>query len=229
MGDVKDRSEGQAAQAGGAAMGALIGISLGGPFGALAGAVLAPAMQRLVARSLAEFHRRGDILTDSAAKTSGMTAEQVSARVTDDIHLQPLVFEILDVAARTNNDEKLRVLGRVLGQAVVSGDSDEAKMITRTLRDLEPTHVAVLGRFPRDLPTDDEDHGQTRTHAQVKEDNPEIPGAVVDAAMGALVRHSLVVQLSVLWNGHPSYQLTGFGRAMLEAFEKVRDDDVSTG
>jgi hypothetical protein len=109
MGDVKDRNDGQAAEAGGAAMGALIGISLGGPFGALAGVALTPAMQRLVAKSLAEFHRRGDILTDSAATTSGMTAEQVSARVTDDIDLQPLVFEILDVAARTNNDEKLRM------------------------------------------------------------------------------------------------------------------------
>jgi hypothetical protein len=87
----------------------------------------------------------------------------------------------------------------------------------------------VLGRFPRDVPQNDEDHEQTRTHAQAKEDNPEIQGTVVDAAMGTLVRHSLAVQLSVTWNGHPSYQLTDFGRALLEAFEHVRDNVVTTG
>lgn len=91
-----------AAESIGAVLGGLVGMSVAGPPGALAGAAAAPWASKWVARSLEEFRTRGETLGDAAAAAAHMEQDEVVKKALEDPGLDPLVRAILDAAARTD-------------------------------------------------------------------------------------------------------------------------------
>jgi hypothetical protein len=71
-------------------------------------------MERLVAKSVDEFRRRGDVLAEAASASSGLRQDEVVERLLQSVEIQPLVARVLDAAACTNSTDTLRLLGVVL-------------------------------------------------------------------------------------------------------------------
>jgi hypothetical protein len=194
-------------------MGALIGLALGGPFGAVVGAALTPPMERLVKKSLAEFTRRGEVMAEAAAAASGLSEDEVTEVLVDDVELQPLLINIMDAAARTNNTQTLRAFGALLGEAVSTRPRrlDEQQLIVSALRDLGDPHVRVLEILEK-LPVP-ESPTMGWTADLVVAAATDLTAGGAEAALSGLVRHGLVRSTS-LWAAI-GFELTSFGRAML--------------
>ena len=130
----------------GAVLGGLVGMSVGGPPGAVVGAAVAPWASAWVARSLEEFQARGATLGEAAAAAARLEQDEVVKKALEDPGLDPLVREILDAAARSDQIAALRVLGAILGDRTANGAPkiDEDVLITRAIAELQAPHIAVM-------------------------------------------------------------------------------------
>jgi len=163
-------------------------------------------------------------MADAAAQVSGVAREELVALVVNHLEIQPLVLQILDVAARTNSTETLAALGAVLGDAAVVHHRtlDENVVIAAALRDLGPVHVRLLDvmtRTPADVLGDNPNTAWTG--AKVRMALPDLAPSLVQGALGGLIRHGLV-NITSPWSA-VGYEMSDFGRAMLGVFAASRD------
>ncbi len=194
---------------------ALIGLSVGGPVGALAGGALTPVAEELVRRSWMEiFADRGKVLERAAEHAAGRPAPVVVESVLAERRLQPLLLNILDVAARTDNQQKLATLGHILGEQVGRCPRAlEEALIVSALRDLEAPHVRLLDILKDKWVHDETGRPQDYWPGRALERAATgLTSALTYGALGGLVRHGLARSHTLL--GSVSYTLTDFGRAM---------------
>jgi hypothetical protein len=220
----RDR-RGLIAETGGAVLGGLMGLILVGPLGtsggAVAGAGLAPVLERWVAKMIPELTRRGEVLSVAAATSSGFDAEQVVVRLLDSVEVQPLVIRILDAASRTNSDEILRLLGGVLGASVTDRPRkvDEDLMLVDGIKDLTPGHLRVLEVLEQ--PADPTASKHVSTLGSVTEAiGSAMSVAAIEAALAGIVARGLA-ETGTLYGGPIGYSLSEFGKALLDAARRA--------
>jgi hypothetical protein len=127
--------------------GALVGLALGGPEGALAGAALEPVLEQVVSEALTRRRERAQRALAVAASTASMTPEELLDRILRDERLLDLAAAVVAAASETMVEAKIRALGRALATGALAVDDaivDEQRFLVDILADLEAPHVRVL-------------------------------------------------------------------------------------
>lgn len=140
----------------GAFLGALIGIAMGGPFGALLGGVTAAAVPEII-KAVDSYQQRvgqsASLVESHTAKLTGLSPVDLHLWAVGDDQRLRLVAATVQAAFSTLDKTKLRALARVLAEAVEDDAKlDLATLITASLADLEPAHVRVLRAFCTETP-----------------------------------------------------------------------------
>lgn len=234
-----DRGE-MASKALGATLAAILGAATG-PLALFTTAAIAPLMTRMAELIFAEWARKNDVVVATALQTSGLGPDEFSGILAGDPELMGLTQRILGAASITGSEDKLRILGQLLGGASRGERLDETSLIVAALTDLEPPHIAVLNILARPAPDEEE---QRRTTAgtlgggmrispertgdepvswaagawlpsHIQDELPLAPGFVL-GCLSVLTRHNLTRTLAT-YGGGQRFQITDFGRAMLDA------------
>ncbi len=182
---------------------ALVGLVMGGPAGAIAGAVAGPALEHLAKEALALRYRRGERAYEQAANEARLTPEELLGRILADEHLLDLAADVVAAASQTHLDAKIRVLGRALAAGVLAADGavvDEQRLIVGMLADLEVPHVRVLAQLLKQNESRDivrrTETGEVRTTWPYGDLGKALPGfeRVVEPVMAVLIAHGLAAQ-----------------------------------
>jgi hypothetical protein len=214
-----------AAETAGATMGALVGYTVGGydvgsQVGAIAGAAVTPFLERWASLCIAEFGRRGPLVVEAAAASSGLPDGEVLECVVSDPRMQPLVSRILEAVAHTDSQEKLRLFGTVLGEAISNRPNrlDEAFLIVGALDELEAVHLRVMEVLEQEQPAGQDDWSDNLIAEQLV----GVSSVGRQGGLAALVRHGLVMTYPRMYPsyGLPVYELSDFGRALLHVMRK---------
>jgi len=232
----------------GATLAAMLGAATG-PLAPFTAAAVAPLTTRMTELMFAELGRKSNMVTAAALQASGLGPDEFRDVLADDPAVMGLAQRILWVASITGDEHKLRVLGGLLGGAVACrGDKlDETGLIVTALADIDAPHTAVLDVLTRSAPDDDEQRrratgssGSSSTGynipsfrmgtdlmmctagawlpEQIQTELPIQPGFVF-ACLSVLTRHGLARSLGT-YGGAQRFQITDFGRAMLEAMSQ---------
>jgi len=135
--------------------GALVGLAIGGPAGAVVGAATEPALEQLVSAALALRRRRGERAYEVAADEAGMSPDELLRSILGDERLLDLAVAVVTAAAETALDAKINALGRALATGATAADDavvDEQRLLVRILADLEAPHIRVLVQLARPHP-----------------------------------------------------------------------------
>jgi hypothetical protein len=127
--------------------GALVGLALGGPGGAVVGAAVEPMLELIVSETLARRRDRGQRALAVAAAEAAMTPEELLQRIVRDERLLDLAAAVVAAASETMVEAKIRTLGRALAKGARASDDavvDEQRFLVDTLADLEAPHIRVL-------------------------------------------------------------------------------------
>jgi hypothetical protein len=130
--------------------GALVGLALGGPEGALASAAIEPVLEQVVSETLARRRARGRRALAVAASSAGVTPEELLERILHDEKLLDLAAAVVAAASETMVEAKIRTLGRALATGALALDDavvDEQRFLVDILADLEAVHVRVLNQL----------------------------------------------------------------------------------
>jgi hypothetical protein len=145
--EVTKRPQEAAAQA----AGALLGLVIGGPAGALIGAASGPLLVPFAERIWAEFRgdaqARGGVVVGVAAHERGVDLQQLLEQVLAGSEAQQLLAGLaIQAASQTTSHDKIRALGRALANGLVDDEAvvDEQLLLVRALEDLEAPHIGVL-------------------------------------------------------------------------------------
>lgn len=136
-------------QAGGSASGALIGLAIGGPPGAAAGAFLAPAGSVVAALAHEALRRRRQRATEvfaEAAALRSQSPDDFGDQLCVDEPSFEFAMEILTSAAEEPLAEKRRAYARLLGnpEATEQVAPNFALLLARALAAMDETHVNIL-------------------------------------------------------------------------------------
>jgi hypothetical protein len=213
--------------------GALVGGGyqlLGGD--ALSGSLIAVGSTlaiRLDIRNIEERARRTERVVDEAAQAVGGHDQLEVLASASDVHLE-FSARVLEAAARTTIDEKLRALSEVL-VAGLTPDTvvDEAAILADALHEIDRPHIGLLRVLAEAQVTTDAitEVGGGWTRDRILE---ALPGMrlTLDAILGALERHDLVRSNEQTWPGGIGYErpgpyaVTPLGLRLLEL---LRPDD----
>ena len=142
--------------------GALVGLALGGPEGALAGAAVEPVLEQVVSETLARRRARGRQALAVAASSTDITPEDLLDRILRDEQLLDLAAAVVAAASETMVEAKIQALGRALAAGALATDDavvDEQRFLVDILADLEAPHIRVL----KQLSIQHEGYGSPRT------------------------------------------------------------------
>lgn len=136
----------------GEALGALAGAGIGGPEGAVVGAVAADPLVRLAGRAWDELRgRREESVAVLIQQTADNLDEDPIVMVEQALASEQgsrLLQEALQVAASTLQRQKIDALARALAIGLDDGTKvDEESLVIRALADLEPVHVFVMDKL----------------------------------------------------------------------------------
>jgi hypothetical protein len=235
----QSRKQELAIQAVGSGFAALIGLAMGGPAGALAGAALTPFGIRWIRLAAAEWTSNSQVVAESAVKASGLEDADEFFRVLEaDPGLTALAQRILFAARMSANEQKLRALGGLLGGAVAGrGDHlDEASVLVAVLSDIEAPQVVTLDIICEDPPDADVQRREAAERGDSREPSwligqvqPKLPIAseLTLACSSDLVRHGLAETAS-LYGGGFRYRVTPFGRQLAAIMSRAADNLAGT-
>jgi hypothetical protein len=91
-------------------------------------------------------------MSDEAAASYPGTVDELLARLRSDERLQAIFDEAVDASARASTQAKARTIGRALASGALAADDaavDEALLMMRVIRDLEPVDFRVLAHLAR--------------------------------------------------------------------------------
>jgi hypothetical protein len=186
-----------AVQAAGGGLAAFLAIPTG-PLAPFLAAVATPLTTRWAERIAGELRRKAQVVEESALGSSGLSPDDLGDVLTGDPDLIALTQKVLDAAAASGNEQKLRGLGELLGRAAANpGDRlDEAQVLVAALADLEGPHLLVLDVLTGNAPDQWSNSSPvgwrpTQVRARVNLD-PEF----VLACLSALTRHGLAAPVS---------------------------------
>ena len=204
------------------------GLMVAGPAGAAAGAVTVPAAQALLnflgLRFERSRHKAARVLSDAAAE-NGTTEDKLIDEANSSSQKSELVAEVVNAAARSTTEQKLKALASALARGVEGDDNVAARerLIVAALADLEPLHIGVmkclLSRPP--MYSSEEDWQRSMLNrpedahgwlpSEVTENLPEA-GPVIGVIIAALERHHLVVDTAIGTVSYEArYMITDFG------------------
>ncbi len=135
-----------------------------------------------------------------------------------------LFFEAVEAASSTGLEDKRRLLGRVVGAAVLDDAKvEEGQLLVQALRELDAPHLRGLEAVRRvcDSQQPAEVTGDSRQAHQLacKQAGESLP----DPGKGALVRTgTLFVDTGVM---SPPTEVTRFGRALLADLHRTAADE----
>jgi hypothetical protein len=222
-------------QAVGAVFATLLGLAVGGPLGALAGAGLTPYGIRWIQLATAEWNRKSQVIAENALDASGTEdPEEFFHILSEDPGLTALAHRILFAAYLSGNERKLRALGMLLGGAIARrGDRlDEATMLASVLGDIEEPQVVTLDILTGEPPDADEQREDAKQHGRV-DSEPSWLGRQVEselpmnpeltlACLSDLVRYGLAERLGT-YGGGSRYRITSFGRSLTAVLARVAE------
>jgi hypothetical protein len=177
-----------AVQAAGATLAAFL-ASIFGPFAPLVAPAITPGTTLMAERVVGEWHRKTRVVTESALGASGLGPDDLGDALTGDPDMIALTQKVLEAAASSGNQKKLRGLGELLGRATANpGDRlDETQVLVAALADIEGPHLLVLEVLTQDPPEPQwAGWGAARIRERVSLD-PEF----VLPCLSALTRHGL--------------------------------------
>lgn len=207
-----------------------LGYALGGLEGALVGgaarAPLTEALEQAQRQYRSWRQRRAEVFQDALLDME-LTAEDLALLACSDERKAELLREGYQEAVETHYREKTAAIGRAVRSGLLASDSakiDLARVITRTMRELEPSHVRVL------LALEAGDHDDAIAHharggMKVKDLVADGLGdsEALDAHLSFLQAHGLVrgmgqwvdPRMDDHWTP-PGWDITSFGISLLE-------------
>lgn len=226
-------AKGQAAAAGVDATSALVaagvGMAVGGPVGALAGAAIAPAVKLGLEAAWDYMQNRQSVRVGQviaiAADAAGISAAQLRDRLQSKPELEELFMRTIRAAANSAVEDEIVALAKAL---VVGATSDDPAQIefesifVDVVASLDFPHLELLKRFgwtPAQLKLGDDDHPVNSLNiGQIKMVLPDYD-AMVESLPATLESRGLLVssRVSTLGGGQgePTWKLTPFGQRVL--------------
>lgn len=137
---------------GSAVGGALVGVALGGVPGAVVGAAAGEVAAYVAHEALARRRQRAAAAVEVAAAKTGLTPEDLLARIRADDRLLELAAAVIAAAAETALQAKIRALGQALARGTLATDDatiDQERFMVATLAALEAPHVRLLLEIQR--------------------------------------------------------------------------------
>jgi hypothetical protein len=213
--------------------GALVGLALGGPEGALAGAAVEPVLAQVVSETLTRRRQRAGRALAVAATEVGTTPEALLQQILANERLLDLAAAVVAAASETMLEAKIRALGRALASGVLAHDEavvDKQRFLVDTLTELDAPHVRVLTQ----LSVEHEDYwptiyapGQEGAHGWSAGDlAAELPGVapVLQPVLHGLASRALVTDTGQGTWGYRGVEsqrwvLTDFGKSCLAELE----------
>lgn len=208
-------------QAAGGTFAAFLAIPTG-PFAPLAAAALTPATTWMCERVSGEWRRKTRVVDESAQAASGLGPDELGDVLTGDPEMIALTQRVLDAAASSGNEKKLRGLGALLGRAAANpGDRlDETQVLVAALADLEGPHLLVLDILTQQPPVG----WAGWAPSQVRERASMGPEFVL-ACLNALTRHGLAAPVSgtgLAGGEEQGFMITPLGQAIAAAISSLR-------
>ena len=200
-----------------------------GPAGAVAAAGAQPWLEDLLDRVGEEWRDRKGLLLSEGAEAAarrvqpGITADEMWEALTGDDERRALTVRVLEAARRTGREDKLRLLGAILGRVAVEEERlDEAVVLAAALDDLEGPHVVVLQAL-REQPPHGVDGKEPAAAWFVAElvDRVPLEDGIVRGCLGTIGRHGLARDSRGPFTGE-AYELTGLGRVLLDLMRLSR-------
>jgi hypothetical protein len=207
-----------------ATLGGIVGLFVGGPAGALAGAAATPVIETIVLRGRERAVRRANEALETAAVRLGLDEQAFVDRALSNDGRLLLTLQVVQAASRTHWDEKVRLLGRVLADGLGDGTRlDEAGFIAATINDIEPAHVELLAYiFERAQPR------HAVMTSSIRADLPDF-GETIFAILAALDRHGLIGEPPGLLGSDDAgvdvdagWSPTGYGRKILSMLREAQ-------
>lgn len=213
-------SPGPLVQAAGGTFAAFLAIPTG-PFAPLAAAAMTPATTLMSERIAREWCRKTRMVDESVQATSGLSPEDLGDVLTGDPEMIALTQRVLDAAASSGNEKKLRGLGALLGRAAANpGDRlDETQVLVAALADLEGPHLLVLDILTQQPPVEWAGWAPSQVRERVSM-GPEF----VLACLNALTRHGLAAPVSgtgLAGGEEQGFKITLLGQAIAAAMSSL--------
>lgn len=148
--DFKQRTKGLLPEVGGSVGGALVGLAIGGPGGAIAGAATAPAvvtLMNIVKDALQRRTERAQQVLVEAADLCDLSIVELESLLTESDERLAFSVSVLTAAADTPLSEKIAAFTRLLAlgaQAEREQLVNEYLLITHALTAMEAPHLQVL-------------------------------------------------------------------------------------
>jgi hypothetical protein len=167
--------------------------------------------------------RLGRLIEDVAAQVGG--PDQLAAKVLDTDETAELTRRILEAAARTTLEDKLRALGRVLANALNGIDTiDDALILADALRDVEAPHIralALIDNWGKPNPPQTPPMQVTRSGMPIGQLRGQLRGkdGALEAVTATLERHGLIRDIAIGQGtgfGDVRYLVTQVGTSLLE-------------
>lgn len=197
------------------AMSALAGAGIGGPPGAVVGAVSSELMLELAAKAWRELgERRASSvgrLVEQASDACGQDPEVMLSDAAANEGTAQLLLDAMAAASETLLEWKVDALGKALagGLAHDSARVDEERLVVRALADLEPPHVRALSLLAR-----------ARKPLTMRTIEANVGLTDAGAVMPVLVRHGLAEEPRkeglTVGDGPVTWETTRFGRRVLK-------------
>jgi hypothetical protein len=211
-----------AKKAGAGLTGAAAGLALGGPLGAVAGAITAPMLELLVlreSRGLANIALLESIVTD----LSGLSSADVASWAREQDGRLHLVTTAMHAAYMTAVRQKIGALARVVADNI----HDDAKidcssLVLAALAQIEAPHIRVLHAMVHETPPDPPDGLKIADGAwcqsQLAAHLPGLRSGIVPVAT-MLVSTGMVEEGMAADDDNRAWFVTSFGIACLEHVE----------
>jgi hypothetical protein len=212
------------------AVGATFAAFLAAPTGPLAPFVAAaatPLTTQLAQRITCEWSRKSHVVEESALESSGLDQDDLADVLTGDPDMIALTQKVLQAAAASGNEQKLRGLGGLLGRAAAQGDRlDETQILIAAVADLKAPQVLVLDVLARPAP------GQQTVPDRVVGWTPAALKAQVNldpefvlACLNTLTRHGLATPIAgtgLATGEEQRFMSTRLGEAIAEAMHATQ-------
>lgn len=231
-----DRTKPAIDRTAGATLGFFVGLGatplLGPILGPLVGNMSAPLFEEasFALRNALETRRvRVETAYDVGCDVANKSREELAVLAIQDDRRIDLLTAALEAAATSDDERKIRVLGRSMALGIIATDEakvDEHLRVVKTLAALDSVDVRVLEIMRADTSTWQKRGGSEGAPA-VADVAPAVE-PIIDAIFARLSMHGLITDESagegLIWGGSP-WRMTVFGRLCTDVLLALGQDE----
>lgn len=195
----------------------LLGSVVPGPAGV--------AIEHLSGRAAAEIRRARSHALRVASELSGLTREELAARIEQDPQLVAMGVRFLYECGMNAHEEILGLLASAYGSALHNPDhADELELIQMGIERLRPQHIRVLEVLEKPTPED-------LTKTPLEGENVWSDGSIAEAltwsdgqayAAATGLINAGFARAETVWQGALGVRLTPLGEALLDVLRTYR-------